>query len=236
MGLLQLKLVRIQNVVGIYGPTKDQFAARMAYLLPDAAKSYQEAARQLSLRVSDMFRTADESLRARATKQGVQRPGYSAHNYGLAVDIDTDTVLDATRLDKPGLDHAMESFGWWCHRKDGQRGSEDWHYNYLGVGPDAQPYLDACKSSSVRSGAVEARIRATFGDALLLTPDEAQVGLSRMKLYHGEIDGRWGGGSMQALKAFQRAWNLPVTGQLDARTERTLAYVTAEILEVRPTA
>lgn len=233
MGLLQLKLMRVQNVVGIYGPTKDQFAARMSYLQPDACQAYQLATKSLSLRVSDMFRTADESLRAKASKQGVQPPGYSAHNYGMAIDIDTDAVMATTKLSKPDLDKAMEGFGWWCHRKDGKRGSEDWHYNYLGVVQDAQPYLDAAKTSTVRSAAVEARIRAVFGADLILTPEEAQIGLSKMKLYHGEIDGRFGGGSLQALKAFQRAWGLPVTGQLDARTERTLAYVTAEILEIR---
>ncbi len=234
MGLLQLRLVRVPSVVGIYGPTKDQFAARMSYLQADACQAYQAAAKALHLRVSDMFRTADESLRARATKQGVQAPGYSAHNYGMAIDIDTDTVMASANLDKPALDRAMESFGWWCHRKDGRRGSEDWHYSFLGVGQAAQPYLDAAKASTVRAAAVEARIKATFGADLLLSPDEAQIGLARMKLYHGEIDGRFGGGSREALKAFQRAWSLPVTGELDARTERTLAYVTAEITEAHP--
>lgn len=234
MGLLQLKLVRIQGVVGIYGATKDQFPLRMSFLLSDAATAYNLAASALKLRVSDMFRTAEESLRARAEKTGVQAPGFSAHNYGMAIDIDTDAAMSATGLSKPDLDKSMESFGWWCHRKDGKRGSEDWHYNFLGVGSAAQPYLEACKNSGVRSNAVEARIRQTFGDDLLLTPYEAQVGLARMKLYHGEIDGKFWGGSMQALRAFQRAWNLPVTGELDPRTERTLAYVTAEIAEVRP--
>lgn len=234
MGLLQLRLVRLTGVVGIYGATKDQFPARMSYLQADAALAYQQAAKALSLRVSDMFRTAEESLRARAEKSGVQPPGFSAHNYGMAIDIDTDAVLKANKLDKPALDKAMESYGWWCHRKDGRRGSEDWHYNFLGVGQAAQPYLDAAKSSTVRSAAVEARIVKTFGDDLLLTAEEAQIALAKMRLYSGEIDGKFGGGSMQALKAFQRAWKLPDTGKLDAKTERTLAYVTADVTEVQP--
>ncbi len=40
MGLLQLRLARVPDVVGIYGASKDQFPARMAYLQPDAARFF----------------------------------------------------------------------------------------------------------------------------------------------------------------------------------------------------
>ena len=233
MGLLQLKISRVLNVVGIYGKTLDQFPARMAFLHPDAAPAYVAAAKSLRLKVSDMFRTAEESLRARAEKSGVQPPGYSAHNYGLAIDIATDAVLAATKLTKPNLDKEMEAFGWYCHRKDGKRGMEDWHYNYFGNRDEALPWVEACAKSTNRSSGIEAKIKATFGDQLLLTPEEAQIALSKMRYYSGEIDGVFGRGSKESLMAFQRAWKLPVTGQLDARTERTLAYVSAEIVEVR---
>lgn len=234
MGMLQLKLVRVPGVVGIYGPTKDQFPPRMSYLQVAASEAFQKASAALKLRVSDMFRTADESLRARATKKGVQPPGYSAHNYGLAIDIDTDAALASNKFNKVALDRAMESFGWWCHRKDGLRGMEDWHYNYLGVFAEADPFLSIAARSTVRSAAIEAKIVQTFGNDLLLTPEEAQIALARMKFYHGEIDGTFGNGSKEALKAFQRAWGLSESGSLDARTERTLAFVSAEILEIRP--
>lgn len=233
MGLLQLKVVRVPSVVGIYGKSGTEFPARMSYMLSEAAKAYAEAAKALSLRVSDMFRTAEESLRARAQKAGVQPPGFSAHNYGLAIDIDTDGVLKANKMTKPQLDKAMESYGWFCHRKDGKRGMEDWHYNFFGVGPAAKPWLDACAKSTVRSSGIEAKIQATFGDQLKLTNEEAQVALAKMKYYSGEIDGIFGGGSKQALMAFQRAWRLPATGTLDAKTERTLAYVSAEVTDLR---
>jgi hypothetical protein len=229
MGLLQLRLVRVTGVVGIYGASKDQFPARMSFLQPDAAKAYTLAAQALKLRVSDMFRTAEESLRARATKAGVQPPGFSAHNYGLAIDIATDDVMKATKLTKPALDAQMESFGWYCHRKDGKRGMEDWHYNFFGNRDEALPWVKACAASTNRSGGIEAKIVATFGDELKLTAEEAQISLAKMKLYNGEIDGVFGGGSKQALMAFQRAWSLQPSGQLDKRTERTLAYVTAEV-------
>ena len=232
MGLLQLNLARLTGVVGIYGKTKDQFPARMSYLQPDAAVAFQLAAPALKLRVSDMFRTAEESIRARAEKTGVQPPGYSAHNYGLAIDIDTDAALKANRCDKAQLDQLMQAYGWWCHRKDGKRGMEDWHYNFFGTGAAAQPWHDACAKFRNRASGIEAKIVATFGDQLKLTPEEAQIALSKMKLYNGEIDGKFGRGSKQALMAFQRAWRLPATGELDARTERTLAYVTAEVREI----
>lgn len=229
MGLLQLKLVRVPNVVGIYGKSGKDFPPRMAFLQPDAAKAYIAAAEKLKLVVSDMFRTAEESLRARAEKSGVQPPGFSAHNYGFAIDIATDAVLKATKLSKPDLDKQMEEYGWYCHRKDGKRGMEDWHYNFFGNRDQAAPWVKVCERSTNRSSGIEAKIAATFGDQLKLTADEAQIALSKLKFYHGEIDGKFGGGSKQALLAFKRAWKLPQDTILDPKTERTLAYVSAEI-------
>lgn len=229
MGLLQLKVVRVQNVVGIYGKSGKDFPARMAFLQPEAAAAYTAAASKLKLVVSDMFRTAEESLRARAEKSGVQPPGYSAHNYGLAIDIATDAVLKATKLTKPALDAQMEEYGWYCHRKDGKRGMEDWHYNFFGNRDQAEPWVKVCAKSTNRSSGIEAKIKETFGDQLKLTAEEAQIALAKLKMYHGEIDGKFGSGSKQALMAFQRAWRLPATGAIDERTERTLAYVSAEV-------
>ena len=233
MGLLQLKVVRIPGVIGIYGASGKDFPARMSFMLPEAAAAYAVIAKELKVSVSDMFRTAEESLRARAQKAGVQPPGVSAHNYGLAIDIATDAVLKATGLTKPALDKALEERGWFCHRKDGKRGMEDWHYNFFGVGDAAKPWIAACAASTNRSGGIEAKIKAVFGDQLQLTAEEAQIALAKMKFYSGEIDGIFGGGSKQALMAFQRAWRLQPSGQLDAKTERTLAYVSAEVSELK---
>jgi len=230
MGLLQLKLVRVPNVLGIYGANKDQFPTRMSYLHPDAAAAFAAAQSKGQIRVSDMYRSAEESLRARATKQGVQPPGYSAHNYGLAIDVDVDDCLKTFKVTKPVFDSMMENFGWYCHRSDGKRGFEDWHYNYLGKLPGK--YV-AGLGTRTRDVAIEAYIKDLFGDDLKLTAEEAQIALSKLKMYRGDIDGIWGGGGAQALMAFQRAWELPATGKLDARTERTLAYVSAEVSEVR---
>lgn len=232
MGLLQLRLARVPNVVGIYGASKSLFPARMAYLNPEAVAPFLEASKKLGLRVSDMYRTAEESLLAMQKKTGVQPPGFSAHNYGFAIDIDVDAALKTNKLSKAQLDLALEESGWWCHRKDSLRGMEDWHYNYLGKGAEAARFLAESGKSTNRSAAVAAKIVAVFGDQLRLTAEEAQIALTKMRLYSGEIDGIWGGGSRQALTAFQRAWLLQTNGKLDNRTERTLAYVTADVQEV----
>jgi hypothetical protein len=226
MGLLQLQLVPVPSVVGIYGASKDQFAKRLAFLHPDAAAAYTAAAGPLKLRVSDMFRTAADSLKAMAEKKGVQPPGFSAHNYGLAIDIAVDAVLAATGYNKARLDQEMASFGWYCHRADSRRGFEDWHYNHLGNRDAAAPLLALCGTGS-RAPAADARIVALYGDQLRLTPAEMQEALLSLKLYTGKVDGIIGPKSEAALTAFQKAWQLPATGKLDGKTERTLAYVSA---------
>jgi hypothetical protein len=236
MPLLTIKLQRVPNVLGIYGKSKDEFPQSASWLHPDAARGF--AALQAGLgqrvRVSDVFRTAEQSLAARAMKSGVQPPGFSLHNYGIAIDIHTDAMLAALKLDKPALDKRFTEHGWFCHRKDGKRGMEDWHFNFLGVGDEAAPFLAASAKSSNTSAAGDAKIRAIHGDDLTLTPAEAQEALKKLRMYHGDLDGKFGPRSQQALMVFQRAWKLVDSGVLDAKTERTLAYVTANRVELDP--
>lgn len=229
--MLTLDLVRVPGVLGIYGKSGDVFPERMSLLHPTAAKAFAEleAALGCKVRVSDMFRTAEQSFTAMQQKTGVQPPAYSLHNYGIAIDIATDAVLKATGFDKPKLDMFFASFGWHCHRKDGQRGSEDWHYNHFGVNIEAAPFLAAAAKSKVTSAAGEARIQALYGSALRLNDVQAQTALATLKLYGGEIDGAFGTRSREALKAFQRTWKIAATGDLDERTQRVLAYVTATV-------
>lgn len=229
MALLQLKLKKVPGVVGIYGKTKDQFPASMSMLHPEAAAAYADAIKAVGpLKVSDMYRSAEQSLAACREKTGVMPPGWSAHNYGLAIDIDVDFILKATKRDKPTLDRAMLSAGWWCHRKDGRRGMEDWHYTYFGVGKAAQPFLDVAEDDRTIQKATEAKIVATYGDELKLDPFEAQAALKKLGFYSGAIDGVIGPRGKEALSAFQRAWCLTENGKLDVKTERTLALVSAD--------
>lgn len=232
MPLLTLRLRRVPNVLGIYGKTGDYFPPSAAWLTPDAANAFEAAQRALGqrIRVSDVFRTAEQSLAARAEKTGVQPPGFSLHNYGIAVDVDIDSMLKALRMKKPAFDAAMQAHGWYCHRKDGARGPEDWHFNFLG--PDAARHLELSKRSTNTSAAGESMIIAIHGDDLTLEPKETQEALQKLRLYHGDIDGDLGPRTREALKAFQRTWKIRDSGELDERTERTLAYVTANRVEL----
>ena len=234
MPRLNLSLVRVPAVLGIYGANKDQFPARMSLLHPEAAGGFAAAEKLLGmkLRVSDMFRTAEQSMQAMQEKSGVMPPGYSLHNYGIAIDVAIDAMLAASKLSKPAFDLLMREAGWYCHRKDGKRGSEDWHYNFLGVGAAAEPFLAEAAKSTNTSAAGDAKILSFYKDGLTLTPAEVQECLAYLKLYSGEIDGQIGPRSRQSLMAFQRAWRLQPSGQIDAKTERTLAYVSADLPKV----
>lgn len=227
MSLPRVYLKAVPNVEGIYGASKTFFPRSAALLHPEAAAAYERACSVVGrLRVSDIFRTPEQSLQARSEKTGVQPPGFSAHNFGLAIDVDVLAMLERTRLTKPDLDARMASCGWHCHRKDGMPGAEWWHYNYLG--PDARPFLAVSASSSNTSAAADARIVALYRTELELDPHEAQECLAKLGLYQGAIDGVPGKRTEQAVRAFQRAWQLPDDGKLGPRTQRTLAIVAAE--------
>lgn len=239
MSRLKVKLVQLDNVLGIYGSTKDVMPTRMARLHPDAAAAFHAAETALGqrIRVSDMFRTAEQSLQAMQQKTGVQPPGFSLHNYGIAIDVAVDAMLPAFKGSKAELDEFMKGFGWWCHRRDSKRGMEEWHYNYLGpTGQQQIQEADKPKPRTSTSAAADARIQALYGEGLALTPTEVQECLAHLKLYGGEIDGKIGPRSKEALMVFQRAWRLESTGLMDEKTERTLAYVSADIEVAKPAA
>lgn len=232
MALLRLTLSRV-SVLGIYGRTGDAFPNSAALLHPEAARAFEALERGFTrIRCSDVFRTPEQSLEARASKAGVQPPGFSAHNFGLAIDVDVARVMREERLTKPQLDARLAEHGWWCHRRDGLAGAfESWHYNFLGPEPIAKPFLALCQRNT--APAIEAKIRDVYGDQLELEPVEAQLALAKLGLYRGSADGVFGPRSKAALVAFQRAWELAPLGELDARTQRTLALISAdlEILE-----
>lgn len=229
-------LKRVPNVLGIYGtgkggiPAGDYFPPSAALLHPDAAAAYAavEAGTGKRLRVSDIFRSPESSLMAMQQKAGVQPPGYSGHNFGFSIDVATDACLKSFGMTKKAFDEMMESYGWYCHRKDRQRGFEDWHYNHFGVGAVAAPWLAACASSVVTSAGIEAKIVATYGKSFQLSNEELQTLLQKLKMYGGEIDGDIGPKSQQAILAFERAWHLPMDGRADAKMMRTLATVASD--------
>lgn len=222
MVILYLTELGSNEVVGItkYG---GKMPARARFLHPDAAASYRTDLHPNGMVVSDMFRTPESSLQAIADNRGARAPGYSAHNYGLAIDIDVTAVMRNLKLKgKAALDAWMEDKGWYCHRRDHQREWEEWHYNYLGKGTIISPKV----KSTVNY--IEARIVQLHGSEFELDSTEMQICLMKLKLYHGDIDGKFGPISRSALAMFQKSVDLAPTGKPDTKTVRTLSYCACE--------
>jgi hypothetical protein len=221
------------TVEGIYegkDGRKDILPARMRYLHPDAAKSFLQAdalLRQMTghgIRVSDMLRSAESSLAAKAAGRGAARPGFSGHGYGLCIDGDIEVMLRRMNWSKQQLDEFMASQGWYCFRRDHDMGMEAWHYNYFG--DDPKRWLDECGSENTTKG-LEAKIQALYGQSFVVNPGDAQTALKTLRLYSGEADGILGPLSREAIRCFQRAWSLIDDGTINIKTQRTLAFVTS---------
>lgn len=211
---------------GIYntkaGP--DTLPERFRFLWPTAAEGFRALEAETGgLIYSDILRSAEESLHALQTKTGVQPPSYSGHNFGFSVDVAVDETLRLRKWTYEELLEVMAAHGWHCHRRDGKRGSEAWHFNFFG---DAAPvYLGVIGGWSAP---LEKLIQEVYGPGFLLTNEEVQVGLRKLSMYFGDIDGILGPRTKQGLMAFQRAWRLPASGVADPRTKRVLAFVAAD--------
>ncbi len=218
---LNLVALDLHEVTGIYkvDGVADRLPERMRYLHPSAVPAFRRIAPYV--RVSDMFRSPESSLAAKAAGRGAKAPGYSGHNFGLSIDIDVDWALRPGRIvvksGKRGLDAWMAEQGWICHRADHRRGAEDWHYNFLGTG--AHRFGSSAQ-------ALEARILALHGSQFNeVAVSVEQDRLFALRLYTGDIDGQVGPLTTQARLAFCRAWN--ITKPSTSKYYRTLAYVTA---------
>lgn len=231
-----LRLARLPTTLA--GPSDPDYRGhvplRALFLHPDAAQS-QAALESVSggLVYTDIFRSADASLAAIAKKRGVQRPAYSAHNYGLAFDLDVPATLHKLDIAYVELTDLLQRYGWYCHRRDGNpTESESWHFNYLGE--NSAKYLIAATIAKHETWArpVEMRIMEFYGASFMLSTEDEQTALARLRLYSGEIDGLPGPLTREAIRTFQRAWNVDVTA-----IQRTLAYVSAQVqLELAGTA
>jgi len=214
---------------GIYGPNQDSLGKRQLLMAPDAAAAYLRAyaASGGQLAASDMWRSAEASLAAVAAGKAAQPPGYSGHNFGVSVDLAVDATCKAMEIDYPHLLLFMADHGWHCFRRDGQRGSEDWHFNYLNGSSEAElPTLRQGQWSRAAESAIQQRYRGQF----TLTVPEVQTCLAKLRLYSGEPDGDVGPLTKQAVAAFARAWNVP-TDLANDRFQRTLAYLAADTIE-----
>ena len=194
---------------------------RARFLHPTAAASFLKL--PLDMQVSDMLRSAASSMAAVEAGRGAQPPGRSGHNYGLAIDVDLDYVLKRNRLTKKALNSVMNQYGWYCHRKDHELGHEAWHYNFFGHDGTC---LRACDDSRTTERGMEHRIQQLYGTQMVLSPEDIQSALAKLKLYDGTIDGKLGPVSKAAINMFQRMVMLP-PGPPNAETQRRLAFVTA---------
>jgi hypothetical protein len=218
-----------ESVLGIYGDSKNLMPRTMRRLHPDAAASYLAIdALGVKLRVSDMFRSPEASLRAMQAKPGlVQPPGFSAHNYGLAIDVSLGDCLKRFSMTKTQFNAFMESHGWTCHRLDDARGPEDWHYNFQ-VRHLIQPGRQV----------VGSRGRAQDAGALR-RPDGASTSLKHRRpsrpcgFYSGA---KWTARAVrsprQRSESFQRAWQIRESGLGTEVPRRVLALATTT-LDVR---
>ena len=103
-----------------------------------------------------------------------------------------------------GFDFAAFGFPWWY----------PYPYSYFYPYPyyDGYPYVYS--SSDYGSG-----YDYPYWTALAMS---VQSELARRGYYHGAIDGVIGSGSSQAIRGFQAAQGLPVTGQIDPRLLKAL--------------
>lgn len=235
---LLLKALSVNEVIGIYDVDGDhvshEMPARLRFLAPDAAAAWRKDMHDKVV-ISDMFRSPESSKRAVAEGRGAQPPSFSAHNYGLAVDLDIDDTMTHIGVKKKvDLDMWMRERGWYCHRVDHKMGHEAWHYNFLG-----DPLLVISPKVKSTAGYIEQEIRKRYASFWMNASSmHCQELLRQLKLYGGEIDGKIGPLSRQAIMAFQRTWDLlnlndtygVVQGHLDTTTVRCLTYVTHKVV------
>lgn len=230
-----LKLVAMPPLLGPDDADyKGQVPTRMRFLAPDVGPRLLELNKDTGGYIyTDMWRSADSSLAARRIKRGVQRPGYSPHGYGFAVDLDLYSIMKKYKVHYADIVEVMKAHGWYCHRRDGAGPdeSEAWHFNYLGTGPDK--YLAGAGVDVNRPGtwanAAEARIMERYRVDFALSPTQVQSILQQLKIYGGDVDGNISSAlCREAIMAFQRAWDLDVDGVAGPTTQRTLAFVTAD--------
>lgn len=209
----------IYRIDGVEG----RMFARALWLHPDAARAFATASESLApLVCSDIYRSAEASLRAAREKRGVQPPGFSGHNFGVSIDVRVDEMLRVTGLSYPDFCRAMERRRWYPYRRDHSRGFEDWHFNWV---PET---ADAALGERRWDRVAEHVIQHLYGPDLALTPKEIQSELLKLRFYRGQVDGILGPLSAEAVRAFQRAWGLVDDGDPGPKTQRTLAFVAAE--------
>lgn len=223
-----MNLILAQLPSTLTGPDGDGYngkvPARALYAHPEAFFSLIRLERAGGLVYTDIFRGAQGQLAAKRRNPATTKAvSLSPHGYGLAVDLDVDATLKRRGWLYQRLLDEMGKEGWYCHRRDQARGSEDWHFNFLSV----QASVLLPKASIARRGTwddpVEGRIQQLYGAQLAPGDDEIPTLLTAAHV---------NGGDAAAVKAFQTMWDLDADGIVGPNTRRVLAYTTAQ-LDVR---
>jgi hypothetical protein len=203
---------------------------RAKLLLPEAARALNTLQQDAGgLIYKDMWRCATSSLMAKRVHKGAHLPGYSSHNFGLAVSIDVEEILNEKKITYEDLLYLMKKRGWYCHRRDGakdQPGSG--HFNFLGDDPDK--YLSRATLDPMSwDRPAELRIYELYGTDFSLSPPQVQSLLKALGFFHGEVNGHIDLYSREAIMAFQRAWDLVPDGVPNITLQRVLTFVSADI-------
>lgn len=217
-----MKLV-LHQLPSIKGPV------RSAYLAPDAALALLALEKDTDgLIYTDMWRDPTASLVAFRTRRATHLPGYSPHNFGMAIDIDVAAILAKLKIDYETLLHVMKKRGWICHRRDGDGTKPDaQHFNFFGE--MANFYLGRATQDPISwSLPAELAIYSKYSKDFQLENREIQALLVRLALFTGPLTGTTDIYLREAILAFQRAWGITQTGSADATTTRVLAFVTSE--------
>lgn len=215
--MLSLILARLPNT--LTGPAGDGYNGhvpiRALFANPDAVASLFGLENGGGLVYTDIFRDAAGQLRAKTAKPASTKAvSLSPHGYGLAVDLDVDATCKRRGFSYARLLEVMAASGWHCHRRDGARGSEDWHFNFLG---GSAPILlqRATAQHSTWDDPVEGRIQQLYGAQL--APGDAEIPALLKRT------------GSPSIRAFQTAWALTPDGIVGPVTRRTLAYVASEL-------
>lgn len=208
----------LQQLPQLAGPPDDGYNGlapkRALYMHPDAAAALLLVEEDTDgLIYTDIYRSPEAILRAYRDKGGTQPVAFSFHGYGGCVDVDVKRCLTKLGTNYEGLTEIMAARGFYCHRRDGNPDlSESWHFNFLG--DDATLLLaQTTADHSTWAAPAEAMIQKWYGPDLSLTlPQITQL----LPVAHATD-----------VKDFQRQWDLVVDGIAGPRTQRVLAFVTA---------
>ena len=213
-------ILHMQQIHQLAGPNDDSYHGlapkRALYMRPEAAEALLLVEEDTGgLVYTDIYRSPEAIRQAYRAKPGTQPVAYSYHGYGGCVDVDVDACLKKLGTNYEGLVEIMQARKFFCHRRDGNpTASESWHFNFLGDDADALLELTTADHSTWAAPA-EAMIQKWYGPELKLTEEQITT---LLPVAHATD-----------VKDFQQAWDLTMDGIAGPRTQRVLAFVTAQM-------